>query len=402
MINRLFYIYFLVLFISCTENKKVENIQDENSYNLSNEAIYIYESEGGIVWDKKTPCKIKFCKNCEVLEVKTKFRGGISSQFYKHSFSLKLKKDTILFENWAKDDDYIINASYIDKTLIRHELSYTLFSKMSPQNIAPKCAYKHLFFNDNYEGLYIVMQEVDKSLVNINKDDSTSYLLKDGGLFISNLDQFVAQDSSNIFQIKHPKHFTEKNKKEIHNLWEFLHKSTDEEFESKVSKIFDLENVMDWHILVMLTNNGDGVIKNFYWYKKDSESKWAVVPWDYDDSFGRNGDNTIQTNESEWNRNVLISRLHQLNCDNYNSKVLEKWNKLRNEWLTNDYLESEVEKRKNYLINIKIDSNFEKWPLDGQGYIDNATFVEEINLIKSYFEKRIPFLDSTFHTWETL
>lgn len=176
MINRLFYICFLVLFISCNENKKAENKQDENSYNLSNEAIYIYEGEGGIVWDKKTPCKIKFCKNCEVLEAKTKFRGGISSQFYKHSFSLKLKKDTILFENWAKDDDYIINASYIDKTLIRHELSYTLFSKMSPQNIAPKCAYKHLFFNDNYEGLYIVMQEVDKSLVNINKE--VEYLQK--------------------------------------------------------------------------------------------------------------------------------------------------------------------------------------------------------------------------------
>ncbi len=391
---------FSFLFISCeaTPSAPIEEI--DAAANDSIDAIYIYNTVG-IAWDKKQPCEIKFCQTCETLKGKIKNRGGISSQYYKHSFSLKLKKDTVLFENWKEDDDYIINATYIDKTMMRHELSYHLFNQLSPQNITSKCAYKQVYLNDNYEGLYVVMEEVDKSLVGIDKNESGSYILKDGGLFREDLTTFQAQDTGNLFQIKHPKSFTTADVSIIQSLWSFLHESSDEIFTKEVATLFDIDQIIDWHILLLLTNNGDGVLKNFYWYKKPN-TPWRVVPWDYDDSFGRNGDNTLQTQECGWERNILLKRLFDLNVNDYRHKLITKWYTAKTNQVSYAHIHNFIQLKKEQLKTVGLAKNIKKWPLDGQGYADNATFEEEINLMETWIEQRVPKIDSMMTVWGTL
>ena len=48
-----------------------------------------------------------------------------------------------------------------------------------------------------------------------------------------------------------------------------------------------MENLIDWHILLLFTNNGDGLMKNYYFYKMDSETPFRFAIWDYDHTFGR-------------------------------------------------------------------------------------------------------------------
>lgn len=386
--------------IGCTDSTSNQIEEETIAVKDSIDAIYIYATQA-IGWDKKQPCEIKFCQTCDTMQGKLKNRGGISSQFYKHSFSLNLKKDTVLFSNWKKDDDFIINATYIDKTMMRHELSYFMFNQLSPQNITSKCAYKHVYLNDNYEGLYVVMQEVDKSLVGIDKTKEGSYLLKDGGLFREDLSTFQAQDSGNIFQIKHPKKFTATDVSSIQSLWSFLHESTDEEFIANVASLFDFDQMVDYHLLLLLTNNGDGVVKNFYWYKNPAHP-WRIVPWDYDDSFGRNGDNTLQTNESGWERNILLKRLFDLNVNDYRNLLNAKWEAVKSNQLSYAQIHNFILLKQAQLQSIGLDKNIEKWPIDGQGYADKATFEEEIILMDTWIQQRLPKIDSMMQVWETL
>ena len=59
-----------------------------------------------------------------------KCRGGISSKYNKHSFSLELEKKYSLAK-LPIDDDWIINANYIDKTFMRHKICYDIFKEMN-------------------------------------------------------------------------------------------------------------------------------------------------------------------------------------------------------------------------------------------------------------------------------
>jgi spore coat protein CotH len=57
-----------------------------------------------------------------------------------------------------------------------------------------------------------------------------------------------------------------------------------------VGKWIELQNLIDRHLLLLFTNNGDGVMKNFLLYKTESHTPFQIALWDYDHSFGRDGD----------------------------------------------------------------------------------------------------------------
>lgn len=392
------FLFSLSLFTSC-------NTEPEETVGtpiLKNSFFLIEDSIHKIPWNKKDKCFIQINENGDTLPIKAKYRGGMSSQYYKHSFSVAFAKDTILFEDWKSDDDYIFNANYIDKTFIRHRLSYDLFKLFTPTNIAPKSHFKNLYLNNDYQGLYLVMQEVDRSLLEIKKTDTTAFILKDGALFSDYIDGYPTQEGEDVFQQKYPKKQTKKNTLEIKKVWNLLHCSSDTKFKETIANHFNIDNIIDWHLLLLLTNNGDGVTKNFYWYKKNN-GLWNVVPWDYDDSFGRNGDGTLQTNlnHCNWQRNILLKRLFNLNVNNYKSKLKDKWNNIRNNGLNLAKVQELINQYYTELNPQDLENNFNKWPINDANYSDSLDYKEELELIYNYIPKKIKEIDSLTTLWET-
>lgn len=354
-----------------------------------------------IPWNLKTSCSLTFSNSDDTIKGKIKCRGGISAKYWKHSFSLSLIKDTALFEGIKADDDFIINANYIDKTFMRHKLSYDLFRKMDSTNISPRCEYRHIFVNQNYEGLYVLMEEVDKSLVGVSDEDGTAMILKDGGLFVENHEDFFIQPGEDLYQQKYPKVQTSLHTKELNDLWYFLFQSSDLEFKKNVADHFDLKNIMYWHLLLLITNNGDGIVKNFYWYR-GNDKRWRVVPWDYDDSFGRNGDYSPQSTESGWERNILLKRLYELDVDHYRQQLISQWELLSSTTLSLENIQAEISKNVDLLKSVEVEWNFKKWPINSPDYLDSNNFEQEVEIIRNYFNLRYPEIDSILNTWETL
>ena len=84
-----------------------------------------------ISWDKRIPCVMSVVTNHDSVSWggKVKFRGGMSSKYYKHSYSVKLSGAQSLC-GMPENRSWILNASYIDKTFMRHKLCYDLFNMM--------------------------------------------------------------------------------------------------------------------------------------------------------------------------------------------------------------------------------------------------------------------------------
>lgn len=356
------------------------------------------EKEGTIGWDEKEPCNIVYTTTEieEVLPGRIKCRGGSSSKYYKHSFSLELE-EKFSFVNLPRDDDWILNASYIDKTFMRHKISYDLFREMNEKNIAPGSSFVNVSVNGEYRGLYVLMEEVNGAMVGLNKSDTMAMLFKDPLIFRKEGLKHV-QDSLNPHQQKYPK-IDESDKTEyIERFKDFLFNSDDRDFARDISNWVDIENVIDWHLLLLFSNSGDGVLKNFYLYKIDCNTPFRFAIWDYDHTFGRDGDNELNLMDRDlnWERSILLERLFNISDIGYVPKIKNRWSELRGQnILSVENFEAHILKN-DRIIREEVRGNFEKWPLDDSWYYDSNDYTQELDLMRDFVKLRVNQLDAYF------
>ena len=346
-----------------------------------------------VVWEGWTPATLAV-DGQEPLKAKIHFRGGVSAGYPKHSLALKFPERTPLC-GMPADKDWILNANYIDKTFMRHKLSYDLFRKMNPDvNRAPLCAYAMVELDGKPEGLYVVMQKMDASTLGITKGDSSAVVFKEPPVFYE--DSIVPQKKDNYYHQTFPKKRKEDRTAQAEALRRFLFASSDEAFRDSVGMMFDLDNIADWHLLLLFSNNSDGLLKNFFLYKVDDQTPFRVAPWDYDHSYGRDSDNepNMLARIIDCDRSVLLRRLWQ--WPEYRNRVAQRWQQLRTEGL---FTQAHIERMiSDNAIQIKaaVKVNEELWPVDNDIYYDANGFDQEVDIMLRFASLSIERLDSLF------
>ncbi|MBP5413087.1 MAG: CotH kinase family protein [Bacteroidales bacterium] len=350
---------------------------------------------GDVKWDKKSSCIIRY--NRQNLPARIKYRGGMSSKYDKHSFSVELD-EKISLADLPKDDDYILNASYIDKTMMRHKICYELFREMNPQkNIAAQCAYVNVNVNGEYEGLYVLMEKITAKKAGLNKNDTMAMLFKDPPVFWGE-NRIAPQEPDNYFQQKYPKIKRCDKTYYIEDFMRFLFQSDDAGFADSISRWIDVENVMDWHLLLLFTNNEDGLMKNFYLYKTSSSTPFRIAIWDYDHSFGRDCDNELNLLRStvDVNKCILLKRLSEIPELHYNAQLKHRWQYLRKEGIFSQQHFEQLIKQNHRLIRNDVRKNFKRWPVDATHYFDASGYKQELDIMRQYMQMRLPQLDAYF------
>jgi len=380
--SKLVLFFSIILMVSCTEKASIPEFYLNTDEELS--------------WEEKQSCTLGFAENGDslLLPGAFKLRGGSSSKYFKHSFSLELD-DKFKLAGLPKDDDWILNANYIDKTFMRHKISYDLFREMGKHNIASKCAYVNLSLNDNYEGLYVLMEEINGGMVELDKGDSAAVIFKDPPIFYPEKLEYV-QDTSNYYQQKYPKIYIHDKTAYLESFTEFLYNSSDEAFDAQLNDWVDLENVIDWHLLLLYTNNGDGILKNFYLYKKNAQTPFRFAIWDYDHSFGRDGDYeyNMMDRPLDCDRAILLKRLKERSS--YRNRLKKRYWKLRESGIFSLEHFKELVSINDKMIEPHLKRNFEKWPVSSEWYLDDNTYEQEINLMYDFVELRLNQLDKRF------
>src|SRR5690606_23167865 len=156
-------------------------------------------------------------------------------------------------------DVWVLNAGYIDKSFIRHRLSFDLFRAMGTHNLAPNGCYSEVFIDDQYHGLYYVMQRIDEERAGISSRQPGGVIFKEPPVFI--------QEESGVEYPEHPfgqkyPDFEEKDETPLaEEMRNFLFHATDSIIYEEVGEWFHLENVADWMLLLLFTNNTAGLMR---------------------------------------------------------------------------------------------------------------------------------------------
>lgn len=350
-----------------------------------------------IPWEGKTSCTITVVSNTDstAWNGKIKFRGGVSSKYYKHSYSLKLTESHSLC-GLPSNRSWILNASYIDKTFMRHKLCYDLFNLMDSNNIAPKCHYALVRENGKPQGLYVVMQRLNKQVLQLNTDDTAAVIFKEPKIFYPENQYPKRKDGENFHEQTYPDFDKGDRNYLMDEFRKFLTQTSDQEFYEHVGEWIDLPNLINYHLLLLFTNGGDGVKKNFYLYKKDSKTPYRIAPWDCDHSFGRDGDNEKNMLEHllDINQNILIDRL--LKSTEYQTALKKRYWALRKSGIFSYETIDKLMRENDPWVRLGLEENTKLWPYDSENYYDADGYEEEYALILEFVKLSIQHWDKYF------
>lgn len=394
------YIVLLVIVLSVFGNA-CKRTPTPKADNLQLPVIHIFTDEE-IPWDERIPCDMAVVTGGDsvVWSGKIKCRGGTSSKFYKHSYAVKLDKKQSLCSLPA-NRSWILNASYIDKTFMRHKLCYDLFNSMGDNDIAPKCAYALLRCNNQPKGLYVVMQRLNKHVLNIDDNDPDAVIFKEPKIFYP---EKQMPDPAAFGDNYHEQTFPDFEKEDRSELMrafrKFIQQTPDVEFYAHIGEWIDIQNLIDWNLLLQFTNNGDGVKKNFYLYKKNSETPYRIALWDCDHSFGRDCDNERNLLERllDERQNILIDRM--MKSPEYREALKNRYHELRRSGVFSYDNIERMMRENDPFVRAGLEENMKLWPFDSENYYDSAGYDEEYALILKFVPLSLQRLDDLYQYHE--
>ena len=216
---------------------------------------------------------------------KIRFKGHSTRYFPKKSYRIRMSTNQLY--NGIRDLNF--NAMYTDKSMIREKLAWDLYADLNA--VAPFCFHSKLSINDNPKGLFVLIDKVDK------------YFLQNRGFTPGPLyeasDNYTMADLTpqpdSLLAIYYDLGIGS-SYADLKELISILNSTPDENFEETVIQLFDTLSVLNWFTVNTITMMGDSYNKNYNLFRDTTRNihQWIVIPWDYDLSFGRNGDPSIQ------------------------------------------------------------------------------------------------------------
>ena len=319
----------------------------------------------------------------EILLSGIKLRGDYASRVEKKSYALKLKDTdgvTSLdrsFYGLRSDNNWILDAMYIDPGRMRNRVSTDLWNEFStrpyyaasePDMVnGTRGNFVEVFINDSYNGLYCMTEKVDRKQLNLKKlkySTDLSTVTQRGALYKADNWSIGTQLGNPItwginilpdydnkseawtaFNVKYPD-FGDGEPVEWKPVFDAVTvpywKTSDQVFTSKVSTYFDLPVFIDYYLFLDLLLATDNHGKNYYLsvYDQTVSPKVSLTPWDLDGVWGRRWDglsNLTRADQSfetyikynEPQQNNLYLRMMASNTEGFNDKLKSRYKELR-------------------------------------------------------------------------
>lgn len=372
-------------------------------------------------------------------KIAIEIRGSSSQMFPKKGYGFETrtftggKNDTVLL-NMPAEHDWILSATYSDKTHMRNVISYKLYRDFG--KYAPRTQYCELVINGQYQGVYILMERIkrDNNRVSVaklntweNAGDSLTggYIIKidkttgNGGAgWTSPFPPVVSSGGQTIyFQYEYPDPDSispqQKN---------YIQQYVDS-FETALAgpnfadtgigykKYCGINSFIDYFILNEISDNIDGYRLSTYLYK-DKYSKGGKLkigpPWDYDIAW-LNADYCGSPSFTNWAYqfgNVCPgdgwqipfwwNRLMQ--DTNFTHDLKCRWIQLRTTVLDTSYINAWIDSNNVYLNEVQA-RNFIQWPILGTYVWPNpapipTTYQGEVDRLKLWIANRMNWLDA--------
>jgi spore coat protein H len=369
-----------------------------------NVPLVVLDAKGPIASDQKVACTVKVAAPkgaaggmVDPLAGEVKFHGATSQGYRKKSFRLSLEAPAELL-GLPKRSQWVLNAAYVDRSLMRHKISYDLFRSLSTpgaKRFAAGSQFVELYLNGKYRGVYLLMERVDRRLLELRAYSSNENHHACIYKAVDHAANF-AQPGHGGYEQHEPDPPSGPYWRPLDEFNSFVSSSPDPKLfdpQTGIAARLDLGNAIDFHLLVLLTSNMDGITKNFILArdaptKEVPQPRFFFAPWDYDATFGRNWE-ASRVEPTAWLSNRLFDRL--LGASDYRGRFAERWKQLRASQFSVKSIHAMIDANVRTLGEAAR-RNAAKWPTT-EGYPDKLTFDQDITEMKAWVIARTQWLD---------
>ena len=360
-------------------------------------------------------------------------RGSSTTWFPKKQFAVETRdslgeNNNISLFGMPEENDWIFNAPYTDKSLMRKVIIYKMARDAG--RYASRTHYFELVINGDYKGLYVMFEKVkrDDNRVAVSKlepdettgDDLTGgYIIKIDKWDGENVGGWYSEPPSEqyggfYYQYHYPKpdEIVYEQQQYINNYMDnFEQLVLSDDFanpETGYPSIIHWESFVDFFIMQEITKNVDGYRLSSYLYKdKDSDDGRLVAGpiWDFNLGFG-NADYYEGWDTQGWQVEANLPNddfsIPFWWCviwtdQNFRWSVQQRWHALRNDFLSNSSVNSLIDSLHTH-IGQAVDRNFERWPTLGQyvwpNYYIGQTYEDEIEYLRNWIIDRMEWMDN--------
>lgn len=357
-------------------------------------------------------------------------RGSSSQGFPKKNFGFETQDDEgdgqdVELLGLPEEEDFVLYASYTDKTLLRDALTYEFGNRV--QEYAPRTVPVELYLNGDYHGIYWLEEKIkrDKNRVDIAKldpddlDENTitgGYILKvdrddgPGTYFVSDYKGTYENEELRIV-------FEDPEGPDLHPDQQTYIQGFMRNFENALfgpdfkdpaigyQRYADINSAVDFFILNEIGHNVDSYRLSSFLYK-DRNSEDSLLHfgplWDFNLAFGnvnycgaeQTAGWTFQTAGNCGNTPRWWARF--MEDENFHCVLVNRYSELRQGNLSTDSLYAYID-RQAAALSFSQENNFSRWPVLGiyvwPNYFIGQTYQEEVDFFKEWLSARMLWLD---------
>lgn len=296
------------------------------------------------------------------------YRGNTSQGYAKKSLDIELwesasnthhqaEERKVKLLGMRKDGDWILDAMYIDYARMRNRVSTDLWrgfaktpewSDASSYSGGTRGKLVEIVLNDQYHGVYMLTEQIDRKQLDLKdaKEGKVRGVLYKADLWGDVDGALVSKFEADVelprddqvqwhgWQLDYPKEPSAEAWNSLANLYRFVRSASDEEFKGGITQYIDLDNIIDYTLLLNVILGKDNQGKNTYFAVFDQTStdlkdnRIYYIPWDMDGTWGRNWSSQKDSHVG-WLDNTLLERIDSTNPDNYRERLKSRWQLLR-------------------------------------------------------------------------
>jgi len=311
------------------------------------------------------------------------------------------------------DNDWILLASYIDRSLMRDALAH--YISESTGEWSSHCKYCELVVNGKYVGVYVLIEKIKrvKNRLNISKltaQDNTGENLTGG--YIYEVTGFSSGPAD--FGLQRTIHYPKDDeittqqldyiKKYDNDFRNVMVSNTFDDIANGYEKYINVNSFVDELIVQEAMRNSDAYGWSAYFHKNRSDKLNAGPAWDFDQSSG-NSTYKDGASTSGWifmeNDGFIPVFWQKLWSDpRFKYRVKLKWQELRSNKLSTGSINRYIDSCSVYLDQAQ-KRNFTQWPVLGvflwretAGYQTRNTYAKEVQYLKTYMANRMYWIDN--------
>jgi len=342
-------------------------------------------------------------------------RGQITQTFPKLPYSIETRFETgdnrnVPILGFPEENDWVLNAAYLDKTLMRHPIAHYMARRMG--RWSSRTTYVELVLNGEYEGIYVFMESIKRDanrvdIAKLTRDDLSGDELTGGYIYeVSQQKDEFGKNRSFVYpsakDILAPQRIYIKNYDD--DFRELMESPGYADPDTGYSAWIDVDAFID-EILVQEALKNSSAYGWSSYFHKDKLGKLRAGPiWDFDQAlsnsiincgdcfFGWNIERGLPEYPAFWKK--------LFNEPKFKEQLSNRWFHLRAGPFHTDSLLSYIDESVITLSEAQ-ERNFSRWQILGvelwsstDGWWSRDSYQEEVDYMKDYLVRRLEWMDN--------